>query len=357
MLTGQVKAEGLQGETVSAELRLRRPDGQPVKTVKAAPAEYTDKDGRFVSRVTEKVPDGTAELPPLNLWILFSALDLPRGEGHTLVASFRAAAGGLTAIWEQDLSLLAPAPAQKKIPQPPIEPPPLEPEMGTVPEDQRERIGRVEELVETGKPSDEQILLSVAKGDKDAVQRLLDGGANVFAKDGLGRTPLHLAAENGHREVANILISAASSPPLPEPDETPPSQEPTKKPRTPFDFNEEYLESLSFDKFLERTTRYLNLGDRDGQTALHLAASKGHYDVLDLLVGFGADVNAVSNDGRTPLHVAAAAGDDAIVALLVLKGANAAARDKEGKTPLDLATTDAVRKRLRGTAPPVIEQP
>ena len=78
--------------------------------------------------------------------------------------------------------------------------------------------------------------------------------------------------------------------------------------------------------------------------------------MLDLLVGFGADVNAVSNDGRTPLHVAAAAGDDAIVALLVLKGADAGARDKEGKTPLDLATTDAVRKRLGGTAPPVSDE-
>lgn len=69
-------------------------------------------------------------------------------------------------------------------------------------------------------------------------------------------------------------------------------------------------------------------------------------------MGFGTNVNAAGNDGRTPLHVAAAAGDDAVVALLLLKGANAAMRDKEGKTPLDLATTDAVRKRLRETAPP-----
>ncbi|MDP2897204.1 MAG: ankyrin repeat domain-containing protein [bacterium] len=352
MLTGQVKAEGLQGETVSAELRLRRADGEPVKTVKGAPAEYTDKDGRFVSRVTEKVPDGTAELPPLNLWIPFSALDLPRGEAHTLVVSFRAAAGGLNAMWEQDFLLLAPAPAEKKIEQPPVEPPPLEPPEGTVPEDQRERIEGSEELVEAAKPGDVQILLSAAKGQKDAVQRLLDSGANVFATDALGRTPLHLAAQNGHREVANMLISAASSPPLPEPDETPSSQEPAKKTGGLFDFADEYLESLSFDKFVERTSAYLNLGDHGGQTALHLAAAKGRYDVVDLLVGFGANVNAAGNDGRTPLHVAAAAGDDAVVALLLLKGANAATRDKEGKTPLDLATTDAVRKRLRGTAPP-----
>jgi ankyrin repeat protein len=89
---------------------------------------------------------------------------------------------------------------------------------------------------------------------------------------------------------------------------------------------------------------------------LHLAASKGHYDVVNLLVGFGADLNAASNDGRTPLHVAAAAADDAVVALLLLKGADAGATDKEGKTPLDLAGTDAVRRRLRGTPPPISDE-
>lgn len=354
MLTGQVKAEGLQGQAVSAELRLRRPDGQPVRTLKGAPSDYTDKDGRFVSRVTEKIPDAGADVPPLNLWIPFSALDLPRGEGHTLVVSFRAAAGGLNAMWEQDFLLLAPPPAEKKIEQPPIGPPAIQPGDGTVPEDQRERVGG-EELVETEKPSDVQILLSAAKGQKDAVQRLLDKGANVFATDALGRTPLHLASENGHREVANMLIMAASSPPLPEPGEIPPSPDEPKKPLGPFDFDEKFLESLSFDKFVERTTAYLNLGDKTGLTALHLAAAKGHYDVVDLLVGLGANVNAAANDGRTPLHVAAAAGDDAVVALLLLKGANATARDRDGKTPLDLATTDAVRKRLRAAAPSFTE--
>lgn len=120
MLTGEVKAEGLPGETVSAELHLRRPDGEPVRTIKGAPAEYTDKEGRFVSRVTAKLPDGAAEGRPLNLWIPFSALDLRRGEAHTLVVSLRATAGGLNAMWEQDFLLLAPAPPEKKVEPPSI---------------------------------------------------------------------------------------------------------------------------------------------------------------------------------------------------------------------------------------------
>lgn len=157
MLTGEVEAEGLPGETMSAELRLRQSDGEPVKTVKGAPAEYTDKDGRFVSRVTTKLPDEAADGPALNLWIPFSALDLPRGESHTLVVSFRATAGGLNAMWEQDFLLLAPAPPEIKIEQPPVEPPAIEPPASTVPEDERGRIRGVEGFFETPPPvSDER---------------------------------------------------------------------------------------------------------------------------------------------------------------------------------------------------------
>lgn len=39
------------------------------------------------------------------------------------------------------------------------------------------------------------------------------------------------------------------------------------------------------------------------RTALHVAAIEGNCNVIEKLVGFGADLNRVDKDGNTPLHV------------------------------------------------------
>jgi ankyrin repeat protein len=77
----------------------------------------------------------------------------------------------------------------------------------------------------------------------------------------------------------------------------------------------------------------------DGWTPLHLAAFFGRLDAARLLIERGADVHAVSRNGmtNTPLH-AAAAGRHADVALLLLDhGANGSATDAGGYTPRQIA--------------------
>ena len=51
----------------------------------------------------------------------------------------------------------------------------------------------------------------------------------------------------------------------------------------------------------------VNAVDEDKQTALHIAACKGHVDVAKVLIQNGADVNAVIDEDevRTLLHRAA----------------------------------------------------
>jgi serine protease inhibitor/ankyrin repeat protein len=75
-----------------------------------------------------------------------------------------------------------------------------------------------------------------------------------------------------------------------------------------------------------------------GQTPLHAAAARGHKDLVELLLTHGADINAGRGLRLTPLHLAACAGQIDMVSLLVAHGAdvNAAgnADPGEGETPL-----------------------
>ena len=59
---------------------------------------------------------------------------------------------------------------------------------------------------------------------------------------------------------------------------------------------------------LERNPELARATTRDGMTALHFAARAGHIDVVDVLLRYHSDVNAVDNRGSTALFEACHAG-------------------------------------------------
>jgi ankyrin repeat protein len=60
----------------------------------------------------------------------------------------------------------------------------------------------------------------------------------------------------------------------------------------------------------------------DGATALHWAVHRGNLEIVDLLIGAGADVNAANAHGVTPLALAAENAQPTMVARLLKAGAN-----------------------------------
>lgn len=72
-----------------------------------------------------------------------------------------------------------------------------------------------------------------------------------------------------------------------------------------------------------------NLG---GATALHLAARQGNFEIVDVLVKGGANLDITDNEGWTPLMRAALAGNAPIVKLLVNNGADATKRNSIGES-------------------------
>jgi len=125
-------------------------------------------------------------------------------------------------------------------------------------------------------------------GDTEEVRRLLDGGADVNARDTSEWTPLHLAASKSHVETTALLLDRGAD---------------------------------------------VDAKEDVGWTPLHVAARFGHTKVGALLIERGADVNARDGGDQTPLHTAARAGETEAVNLLLDFGADARARDNGRETP------------------------
>ena len=134
-------------------------------------------------------------------------------------------------------------------------------------------------------------------GQSRAVGFLLDGGADVGAKDNAGESPLHQAAGWGHKDVAELLLANGADVDAKDYDGEAPLHE-TAKGR-------------------DRT-----LYDADG------GGCKG---VAEVLLAKGADVNAKNHGGETPLSMATWSYQKELAELLKKHGA----KEEEALPPPD----------------------
>lgn len=92
-----------------------------------------------------------------------------------------------------------------------------------------------------------------------------------------------------------------------------------------------------------------NACDEFGTNLLMLACAGGHYQTSQLLLEYGAEVNASSSEGKTPLMFAAMFNRKDVVDLLLDNGADAYAKSSDGLTALSLARAmgaEAAARRL-----------
>jgi ankyrin repeat protein len=79
--------------------------------------------------------------------------------------------------------------------------------------------------------------------------------------------------------------------------------------------------------------------DETGCTALLIAASKNHVQVVELLLRHGADPKIINNKERSPLHCAAYVGTVELSKLLLEYGAEIDVQDEDLASPLHVATS------------------
>ena len=72
-------------------------------------------------------------------------------------------------------------------------------------------------------------------------------------------------------------------------------------------------------RFLEQKEGKLNVNffDKEGQTALHHSCTDGNFELVKLLLKFGADPRLANRDGWNPLHIATFSGHHDIMLFLL----------------------------------------
>lgn len=155
---------------------------------------------------------------------------------------------------------------------------------------------------------------------------LLLKGAGVNALDSQGRTPLHLATENGqHRTVEALLIAGA--------DATLRCQE---RDLSALDLAASHGNIEVLGMMIKHGVD-VNDADCTGYTALHLAADNNQASAVHALVEAGADIQSLDLHGWTPLHCASRLDSGEAMLALLRCGAKVHARGKAGEYPLHVA--------------------
>jgi len=85
----------------------------------------------------------------------------------------------------------------------------------------------------------------------------------------------------------------------------------------------------------------INAKTKAGWTALHVASSQGHLDVVQtLLLANGVDIDSKTNIGATALYAASVKGHRDVVHAMLEKGADVSAQTKDGWTALHVASSE-----------------
>ncbi|XP_044781840.1 ankyrin repeat and SOCS box protein 3 isoform X3 [Bubalus bubalis] len=122
--------------------------------------------------------------------------------------------------------------------------------------------------------------LAAREGNVKVLRKLLKKGRSIDVADNRGWMPIHEAAYHNSVECLRMLIRADSS--------------------------ENYIKTKTFEGFC----------------ALHLAASQGHWKIIQILLEAGADPNATTLEETTPLFLAVENGQIDVLRLLLRYGAN-----------------------------------
>jgi ankyrin repeat protein len=166
--------------------------------------------------------------------------------------------------------------------------------------------------------------------NESAVRALLQAGANSLLRDRLDRLPIHLAAEQGHRDIVILFLSHI----------------PIKALSTSDLVSQgrglmHYLVMWHSDSFIRQCLSILkpqiDMEDDRGRTPLHYASIFGNSAAVGVLLEIGADPNKTDSSASTACHYALRHGSMECVQALLRHGVETQVLDRFGRNIVLLA--------------------
>ncbi|XP_046562242.1 ankyrin repeat domain-containing protein 50-like [Haliotis rubra] len=156
------------------------------------------------------------------------------------------------------------------------------------------------------------VMLAAANGHKDVVEMFVDKGATVSFVDETGNNILHCACRRGDMEAVKYILSQKMV------DVN--SYGPRKK--TPLMVAAEHGHKEVVELLVTHGAD-LSLSVKGGDNILHIACNRGQFDVVKYLLSLNSvDINSRGYKKRTPVMAAAEHGHKEVVELLVTHGAD-----------------------------------
>jgi ankyrin repeat protein len=133
------------------------------------------------------------------------------------------------------------------------------------------------------------------------VRLLISKGADIMIPNNDGNIALHLACQNGHQEIAYLLLNASTQ----------------NNSTTNLDI--------------------CNITGERGDSPLHFACCAGNISVINLLISCGVNINSRNDDQVLPLHFSAYYNHIDNITPLLLHGADSGESDHIGTNILHIA--------------------
>jgi len=164
--------------------------------------------------------------------------------------------------------------------------------------------------------------LFLALGGINGMREWMVNGKTIQARDGLGNTMLHYAAEWGFNNAISLIIRSGI-----------PVDAPNATGQTPLFYAVKSDNPSTIKVFIDNNAN-LNMRDTQGNSVLHASVRWNALVSAAFLLSAGIDIDGHSLNGNTALHDAVILGMSEVESLLIKNNANLEVRNMDGNTPL-----------------------